>query len=272
MKKTQRSIGLGVACFSMMLAPSALAQADAADAAAQPGVQAKGEIDAKAQEILDRAIDATFGTVRNIKTMYTEGSLEMPAQGMSMNIKVTMSEGKLLSVMEIPGLGEMRSGFDGNVGWQFSELTGPSIMEGGERDQLVRQGDIYADLNWSKYYSSVRYDGAKTTQDADGKDIEADVLVFTSRESGEEERRFFSKDTGLLVRLEGVVLAQGGARVPMMTLMGDYREIEGMTVPFLTRMQAGPNQMVSRTKKVEINQEIDADTFALPEEVAEMVE
>lgn len=271
MNKARWTIGFGMAVVT--LAGGMASAQPAMDSPTRTTDKAdKGSIDAEAKKVLDRAIKATFGDRMNIKSLRTEVSLEMPAQGMRMNVLSEISEGKMSAVVTIPGLGEMRNGYDGKVGWSFSEFTGPAIQEGAELEQTKRQADIYSDVHWDRYFSSVSYAGEEEAENIEGKMVATHVLEFTPKDGSAPERRFFSKETGLLVRMEGIVAGQGGAMVPMATRLGDYREVDGMMVPFLTLAQAGPNQLRSETKKVVVNPEIPASAFELPEEIAEMME
>jgi len=230
------------------------------------------EIDAEAKKVLDRALKAQFGKRMDITSTKRSETLEIPAQGMSLQVSSIAANGKIVTRTEMPGMGVSQSGYNREVDWSFSELGGPALMTGAELRQIRRQSDIYADKHWDRYYDAVRYQGLEQVEGYDGEMHETHVLALTPKDGGDTERRFYDTDTGLLVRMEGQVAAQGGANVPMTMVMGDYREVDGVQVAFKSKVRAGPNQFQTTVNSVEYGVDVPDDAFALPEEVAELAE
>ncbi len=235
-----------------------------------PAFAADGEIDAKSKAVLDRAIEAQFGGKKNIKSMKRAEKVTIASQGITMDVEMIIADGRMASTTTIPGLGEMKTGYDGNVGWSFNQMMGPSVMEGAELSQSKRQSDIYADLHWDRYYTSVSYAGEEDVETFEGDTVKADVLEFAPNHGGAAERRFYSQDTGLLVKSTGEIAGQGGAMFPMTVTVGDYRKIDGIMVAFQSKVRAGPNEIESSVQSVEYNINVPAGTFALPAEVADL--
>ena len=95
-----------------------------------PAVQAQ---ELTAEQILDKSIEASGGKAAHlaIKNTVVEGTLEITAQGISMDIKiVTAAPDKMSFYMTSEMIGEIKRGCDGETVWELSAMTGPVVREG----------------------------------------------------------------------------------------------------------------------------------------------
>src|SRR5687767_7018651 len=101
---------------------------------------------------------AASGGAENIRkhtSMHMTAEFEIPAQGMKGNVEAwSVAPDKFLSVVEIPGLGTIKQGFDGSVGWGVNPMTGATVLTGKELAQMKEQADMHALLNPGKFTKS----------------------------------------------------------------------------------------------------------------------
>lgn len=131
---------------------------------------------------------------------------------------------RMLTRINLPGMGEVLSGFDGGVGWSLNPLLGPMLMEG---DELVHTGER------SHVLASLRDDSLvplRETVELSDSAGEACWRVRMTWVSGRESFDCFSTASGLLIASDDRQTSQMG-EVPVSVRFGDYRTFEGMTVP-----------------------------------------
>lgn len=244
-------------------------------ATAEATKSSSDKMDAKAQKVWDRSVESTMGKHakdRSVKTMKMVGTMSMPAQGITANMSILIAgEDGLRIDAEIPGLGAFTQGVSDGVAWSNDMMQGPKILEGDEAKPFLQQNDLYASLNWNEYYSSISYEGQETVTLPDDTSVEADVLKLMDIEGETESTQYYSTETGRLIKAESMA-PMNGAKIPVTTYTMDYREVEGMHIPFKSITQMGPVKQVMEFSEVEVNVEIDEDQLAMPEEIKELVE
>ncbi len=263
MKPTSRNLLLSLlllgACGSSSKPDTASAVAPEA-ASAEP---AAAELPS-AESILDRALEASggadsFAAVKSFKLM---GNFEIPAQKIAGTLEILGAEGRRFAMgITIPGIGVERSGSDGTTVWSMSAMTGARILTGPERDRVVRDADLLRDLNWKTYYKSAKTTG---TEDVDGAATYVVEMVDTLDTS---EARYYSKDTGHLVRQTGTVKSQMGEMKSTSTF-SNYKELGGLTMPATVQVEVMGMKQVLTLTGAEVNGEMPADAFALPADIA----
>lgn len=236
---------------------SAVSNAEASTEAALP----------KAEEILDGSIEAAGGKAayESVKSFKVVGDFAIPAQKIQGAMRLIGAEGgKLVLEVEIPGIGTERSGSDGTTVWSMSNMTGSRVLEGPERERMLRDADLLKELHWRDYYKSATTTGV---EDVEGK---AAYMVEMVDNADVKETRFYDKESGLLVRQTGIVKSQMGEIKNDMHLR-DYKEFGGMLLPSVVEVEAMGMKQVMTTTAVEVNPTLDDTTFALPDEIQKLV-
>lgn len=216
-----------------------------------------------AKQLVDRFVEVTGGRGAYMKhsSRTTELELEMPAMGMKMPMRlVQAAPNRLVSQMEMPGgAGTVRSGYDGTVGWQINPATGPSLMSGVELEQAVQQAEFFASLNYDKLYASM-----ETVERTEMGGRPCYRVKLVSR-SGRESWQCFDAETGLIVASGGKQESQMGT-LDVTTLLGDYKEFDGIRIPTRASAQMMGQEMVTTVKSVS-HAPVEASAFALPAEI-----
>ncbi len=153
---------------------------------------------------------------------------------------------RLLSRIELPGLGEILSGFDGEVGWSVNPLLGPSLMEGAELAQTAERAQALATL---RDRSLVPERETVGREEIDG---EACWRVRLTWASGQVSHDCFSAETGFLLETEESQSSQMG-EVPVTTRYTEFRSFGSVTVPTRILQSSIGQEMEIRIREVEFD-------------------
>jgi hypothetical protein len=133
---------------------------------------------------------------------------------------------KLYSVMT-GKQGAMMSGYNGTVGWQKGP-RGQRQMSGAQLDAIKQSADFYGDLKIKEYYPNLTIVGREKIGDR-----EAYVLV-SKPSPNRTQKLYFDTQTGLLVRILSLLHTMI-ATVPSQLDFEDYRDVDGVKLPFTMR-------------------------------------
>ena len=223
-----------------------------------------------AEEVMDRAIEAAWGDWaknRPDTTRRMTGSMEIPMAGLTAQMTITFKSPDMVHMaIDIPGMGSQTRGTNGEMFWETSTMQGPRIIEGEEKTQMAREADFYSELDYKNNFKDMKLVGK---DEVDGQ--QAYVVTMVPVEGGAEQKRYYSVDTGLLIRMDAVQVSPMG-EVPVVTRMSDYREVDGLKLPFTTQIEAVGMTQILRFEKIEQGIEIDDALFEAPAEVKELVE
>jgi hypothetical protein len=216
--------------------------------------------------VVDRFVAVTGGKAVQDKIVseVAEGAVNMSAQGVSGSVKVLKKAGNAYTVIEIAGVGKLEEGVRNGVAWENNKITGARVRSGEEREVHLRNAAIDLDSQWRKYFVSAELTGSESV---DGEDCHKVVL---RPRSGEPETRFFSKKTGLLLKITTTMPTQMGP-MPMESTLADYRDVQGVKRPFKLGVLAGGQVAEMVFSKYTINAPIPDTAFALPAEVSALV-
>lgn len=216
--------------------------------------------------IVDRFVAVTGGKAayNRVTSELAEGTVNMGAQGVSGSVKVFKKAGNSYTVIEIEGVGKLEEGVLGGIAWENNKITGARVRTGEEREVHVRNAAIDLDQQWRKYFPTAELAGSETVA---GEDCHK---VIMRPKSGEPETRFFSKKSGLLLKMSATMPTQMGP-MPMESTSLDYREVQGVKRPFKLGVMAGGQSAEMVFTKWTINGAIPDNAFALPAEVRSLV-
>jgi len=183
--------------------------------------------------------------VTSVDNAVMKGS--MSAQGMSLSVEmVSTSDNKMFMEMK---MGEMSVAK--NV---IGEDSGYAMQQGQKKDMSAEEfaeakptASLFPELNVSPEYELV---GVESTDDGD-----AYVVNISSK-----QKNYYSTKTGL--KLKSVTtMEQMGQTYESTVRYGDYKEIEGVLLPFKLTQSFGPQSFDIVFNEILLNQEIPADKF-----------
>ena len=213
-------------------------------------------------ELYDRYIEATGGkaAMQKATSRHVWGRFEVPAQGMGGPIEIlTAAPMKMLTKIEIPGMGSTTSGLNGETGWVLNPAMGPMLLDGIALDQMKQQADMQAVLDPAKYVKS-----RETTGEAEhgGKPC---WLVTVTTKWNETYSECYDKATGLLSATTRKQVTPMG-ELEATTEYSDYKLFDGVKLSTTIRASTMGIDQVIHIDSMS-TKPIPDSVFALPKEI-----
>jgi hypothetical protein len=171
---------------------------------------------------------------------------------------------RLFTIMDMPGVGQVRTGYDGEVAWTINPMMGPMLIEGATLRQLKQQADFYSVLFPERYVDTFE---PVTSKDFEGK-VCYEVRVVTKW--GEEYLEYYDVATGLQA---GSVRTQESPMGPIeaTTVVSEYGRFGAIMVP--TKVVQRAMGMIQVMTIVSIQYDTVPDSvFVTPPEIKALVE
>jgi hypothetical protein len=207
----------------------------------------------------NRAIGGEAAFARH-RSLHTTGTYSIPAAGMVGGYESwRVRPNRTLTLSVLPGMGELRGGFDGEIGWAVDPLKGARVLEGIELMIVKDQAVFDIDLRRPDAFRS-----AETVEKTSlgGEECYKVRLVW---KSGRETFDCYGVASGLLIaRIEPLESEAG--RVEAITLLQDYAEHGGIRVPARSVTAALELEQVITIERVDFEQP-DSARLALPAEI-----
>lgn len=198
-----------------------------------------------ARSLIERHIEALGG--REAILAHSEGTAKgefsMPAVGITGTLMVaSRPPAEQVVHIELPGMGEMQTGFSPELAWSVDPFMGPRLIEGEEFDSLLESTVPAAVMRDPEYVLS-----ATTVEQAEFLD-QACYRVRLEWRSGRETHDCYALETGLLIATQSLEKSPMG-EMEALTLLDEYREMEGFLVPTVTRLYVmGQEQVMTLTE------------------------
>jgi CubicO group peptidase (beta-lactamase class C family) len=152
---------------------------------------------------------------------------------------------------------EVSRGFNGTVGWSLNPTNGGfRELSGTELAAEKRDDEFYWELNLKELYQKMALIGQAQVGGHTAYCIEATPT------EGNPIKLYFEAQSGLLVRIDSISENVKKAKVPEETYFEDYREVDGIKLPFTIRMPA--DKSTYKVNEVKHNVQIDEAKFKSP--------
>lgn len=220
-----------------------------------------------ARSVVDDYVKALGGekAVRKNKSMTLIGEIDIPAAGINGSLEIrAMAPNKLLFISEIPGMGLIREGFDGEVAWAMDPNMGPRVKDGAELNQASFQADFYAAL-----HAPDRYKSMETVEKTDVDGTSCYKIRLVTRDD-DEIFEYFDVDSGLMVGSEMEAETLMGT-IKIFSKLADYRQINGVKLPTRMTQSIGPMEQIMKFSDVSFD-DVDPAVFELPAEIRALIE
>jgi len=219
-----------------------------------------------AEEVLARhakAVDPE-GKVGSIEGMKMTATFEIPSMGMSATmVAVQRRPNQSAVLIGIPGIGEMRQGFDGTNAWASDPMQGPRLMTGPEASSMSDGADFRgltraADLfSASEVVGEVEVDGQKC------------IRIKHTWKSGRVSTDCYSTATWLVI--ESIAKQQGPqGEMEAVSRFSDFKPVNGIVMAHKTTMAMMNMQQVITITSVEFGPQPES-AVAVPAEVQALI-
>ncbi len=222
----------------------------------------------KAEDILDNYVKATGGKAayEKLHSVVASGTFELTAQGIKGTVKVFNAEpDKSYMVIDVPGIGKIEQGSNGEVFWENSALQGARLLTGDEKAAAKREATFNSEVNWRKLFKKVELAGEDKV---DGK---AAYKVLLTPNEGAVVTRYYDKDSGLLIKDVETLNTPMGV-ITTETSISDYKKYEGVMYPCRSKQKVAGNEIQIVFDKVEFNATIDKNRFDLPDAIKKLTD
>ncbi len=193
--------------------------------------------------------------LRKVKSRVMTGT--MTAFGHTMPVEIyAQAPDEMANVIKLPR-GQSMTVYNGHEGWASMMPRPPHPLEGSELDRARLDADFYFPLDIQKLFTSLRERPPQKVGDEEA------YVVLGIRPGKPPVELFFSKQSGLLLRMVYFTQTALG-RLPQQTDYSDYREVDGVKVPFQWTVAQPRGASTVQLAEVRQNIPISASKFSIP--------
>lgn len=148
--------------------------------------------------------------------------------------------------------------FDGTSGYALDSLRGDHDITGGQLETMKNSEFPTPFLNYKDRGATVELGGKEKAGDR-----EAYVLILKSK-SGPVSRHFIDAESYLPIKIVQTLDLPELGQVEQTTELSDYRDVDGVKLPFKLKGTSAVQTFTVTVTKVEHNKKIDETLFAKP--------
>jgi hypothetical protein len=213
-----------------------------------------------AEQILAKYTEALGGSaaIEKLKTRSMKGTW-VTRDGITLGYEVYQTApDRIYTVLNTPKQGIIERGFNGQTSWEKSN-RGLRDLDGIEFYFLKRYPDLFKDIKLQGQFTRVSFGGKEKI---DGKDV---YVLRGFGTDGRGERLYFDAQTGLLLRRISSRPTMVGI-IPEQVDYEDYRDVDGMKMPFTIRVTFIDSFFNSTRKftEIKLNVPVDETKFNKP--------
>lgn len=212
------------------------------------------------EDLLSKYVEAIGGqaAIDKIKSRVMKGNLSA-ANGMTGTYEINQTApGNGYEAFVTPR-GTMERAVNGSGGWEKNP-QGVREFAGQELADLKLSMQLFRNLKLKEQYSRLRTGGREKIGDRDVYAVNATTT------DNRRERLFFDAENGLLLRRVSYTQTMIGV-IPEQTDFEDYREVDGLKLPFTVRVSSVDpgNPILTRTfTEIKLNVPVDDSKFKMP--------
>lgn len=199
------------------------------------------------------------------KSQRMKAAFDMPAQGMSAAMEVvTIFPNQVASRVDIPGMGEIRQGFDGTTAWMNNPMQGPSLMSGPSLEQAKEDNNP---ANYSRISPAIV--SSETVEKTTLGGAECYKVKHTWK-SGKTSFDCFSTADGMITWSQATTASPMG-EVQTTTTFSNYKDWGGMKRATTTNVDQMGQQFIITVQAFEWDN-VEAKEVELPAEIKALTE
>lgn len=223
---------------------------------ARPSPQA---MQAAAEEIIEKYVQSIGGdaAIQKLTSLQEKGTIATP-HGDSSPFALEEKAPNKVSLTRTIGNGPAHIVYDGEHA--TAAIGGrTNTIEGFDLEALKLDANFYRNFNLKQQYT--RMQSPPFPQKIDGREVKS--VRGTLPNNAGQETLSFDAQSGLLVRRLTVLrTALGG--IPQQYDYSDYREVNGVKIPFVIKVSTAENIQTRTITEAKFNVPLDDNTFATP--------
>jgi zinc protease len=256
----RQSIPVAALLALALVGPSAMRAQSTPPSGGQSAPAAAPALPQKVDPILDHYGRAIGGRAawEKFTSQVMMGTIQVPSMNLSGTIMIHQkAPDKFMSAVIINGAA-FQQGFDGIQGWTNDPKNGLREQSGPELAEAKRGADFLHAFKMGRVYARIVVAGEEKIGDRDSW-----VLEATAPEGGDPTRMYFDTHSGLLLRVVSQNHDADGV-TPLQEDFDDYRDVDGVKVPFEWRETNGDTTYTLRFSEVHHDVELSDSEFAKP--------
>ena len=231
---------------------------------AKPADSAKAQPPIATDELMAKVIEASGGeaNIRKITTRVSTYEADFESQGIqSTGTIYAKAPNKSATETTMTALGKkialVWEYFDGTAGEQATSFTPEDKLTGKRLEDARLGADMYAMLDWKTKFKKI--DVKKIDKVGD----EEAYLVEFEPVAGSKYTEFYSTKTFLQLKRTGSIPSStGGPSIPFTMTYSDYRDVDGVKIPFnMVSSSITNGTIVTKVKTVKHNVPVDDAIF-----------
>ena len=157
--------------------------------------------------------------------------------------------------------------YDGEVAWMVMPFLGkndPEEMADDQAKNMKEQADLDGPLvDWQEKGHQVELVGLEETEGTEAYKLKVTLA------NGDVRYHFLDSEYFITIKQEGKTEVQG-SEVEFETILSDYKEVDGLMFAHSieSKPKGAPSGQVITIDTIELNPDVSADLFAMPEVVA----
>jgi hypothetical protein len=212
------------------------------------------------QQVFDKHAQAVGGRAawQKVTSRVSRGIVEIEGQeGSGKFVVYERAPDRHASTVTLPNGIVLHEGFDGKAAWEDDPKAGVHNLKGTEAEDSRATADFYEDVELENVYRRAKVIGQQL---ADGRQA---FVVEAAPKGGYKRLLYFDVETGLRFRTD--VFRNPLSFEPTSVLrLDDYREIDGIKVPYHIRYQIQGTSMLLRFTAIRHNVTVGDDQLARP--------
>ena len=233
-------------------------------------VSASGAWAQTADEVIERSLKAVGGRAAHekLKSRLMTGtiSISTPAGDISGTVEIlnaAPNKARSLIKADLTSLGAgplvLDQRFDGSTGYVLDTLQGNREITGNQLDNMRNASFPHPFLTYKELGIAVKLVGKEKVADR-----EAFVMIFDPP-TGSELRQFIDAETYMPIKVVlKVDVPQLGQEIEQTTELLDFKEVDGVKLPFRMRATSNVQNYTVVIDKVEHNVAVDEKLFSKP--------
>ncbi len=223
-----------------------------------------------AAEVLERSVTAMGGRAAfaSVKSRSTIGTITLSTPGGEVTGSVDVlnavpNKSRSLIQVDLSSLGAgpyvLDTRFDGTMGHVLDNLQGNRDMSGNQLDNMRNGSFPHPFLSYKELGTTAKLSGREKVGEREA------YLVIFEPASGSVVHQYLDAETYLPVRtVVKVDVPQLGREIEQTTEYADYRDVDGLKLPFRLAATSSVQSYTITVTKVEHNVSVDEKLFAKP--------
>ncbi len=212
--------------------------------------------------VIEKYVQAIGGrtAVEKLASRVMKGTMDNSDDGTTSPVDVYAKAPALYSsIRTVPDYGVVATVWTGSGGWTKNPESGVQAMGQTDAAFARRAYDFYRDIKLKDLYPTMTAGGPVTIAGSEA------YLIQATTADGKEEKLYFDAQNGLLVRWDYERITFEDGIIPFEVYFEDYRDVDGVKLPFTTRRQTPDYTLTFKFTDVKHNVAVDDAQFAKPE-------